>query len=149
MTRLRDYSQVMGSLPFWDSWPLTSCHFKLLFMENHLPAIPLPPLRASGQAFLCTAGVLPCCGGNFFLLGPTETNLLCSVAPEWKIKYVETLHSPPGISTNLAGPSRAKPSGAELLASHLRSANEQQRKQRCLRRVGMTPTSDLGIPFGI
>lgn len=118
-----DYSQVMGCLPVLDSWPLTSCHFKLLFMENCLPAIPQPPLRTSGQAFLCTAGALPCCGANFFLLGPTETNLLWSVVPEWKIKCVETLHSPPGISTNRAGLSRAK-QGREPVANFLQSANE-------------------------
>lgn len=126
----------MGCLPFLDSWPLTSCHFKLLFTENRLPAIPQPPQRAWGQAFLCTAGALSCCGANFFLLGPTETNLLWLVAPEWKIKCVETLHSPPGISTNRAGLSMAS-------SQPLQSANEWRRKHRFLCEVGMTPASGL------
>lgn len=112
-------------------------------MENCLPALPQPPLRASGQAFLCTAGALPCCGANFFLLGPTETDLLWSVVPEWKIKCIETLHSPPGISTNRAGLSRAK-QGREVVASPLQPANEGQGTQ-----VSLWAGHDIGLgaPF--
>lgn len=54
-----DHSQVMGCLPFLDSWSLTSCHFKLLFMENSLPAIPQPQQRASLARQVC-AQLEPC-----------------------------------------------------------------------------------------
>lgn len=52
-----DHSQVMGCLPFLDSWPLTSCHFKLLFVENGPPVIPQPLARHfCAQLEPCLAG---------------------------------------------------------------------------------------------
>lgn len=60
---------------FLDSWTLTSCHFKVLFLESCDLAIPQrggePPGRCSELS-----RSLALLGSSCFLLAPTDTNIL-------------------------------------------------------------------------
>lgn len=103
---------------FLDCWPLTSCHFKLLFMESCLPAILQPQQRASGQAFLCTAGSLALLWGELLSSGPNRDKypLIGSSRMENKVNalFIGTPHW------------GFLPMGrVELPASFLQPANEQ------------------------
>lgn len=113
--RLRGSLTGDGLFAFFGLLAFNTVSLKVALCGKLLPYVLIAWAGAWGQAFLGTASTLCChCGVNFLLLGPTETNSLWSVAPEWKIELLK----------HFTSHWEFLPEGrVELPASHLLSAN--------------------------